>query len=74
MRIVGNLPYNISTEILFYLTNHSNLIKDCSLMLQKEFVDRMVAKPDTSHYGRLSVMMQSRWNIKKFFDVDPLSF
>ncbi|NCV62693.1 MAG: ribosomal RNA small subunit methyltransferase A, partial [Betaproteobacteria bacterium] len=58
LRIVGNLPYNISTPILFHLLDHVAVVTDQHFMLQKEVVERMVAAPSTSHYGRLSVMLQ----------------
>ncbi|RKZ92392.1 MAG: 16S rRNA (adenine(1518)-N(6)/adenine(1519)-N(6))-dimethyltransferase [Candidatus Parabeggiatoa sp. nov. 1] len=74
LRIVGNLPYNISTPVLFYLLNYANDIQDMTFMLQKEVVDRMVAVPATSNYGRLSVMLQYYCQIKKLFDVSPGAF
>src|SRR5688572_17010376 len=58
LRIVGNLPYNISTPLLFHLLTNASLIQDMHFMLQKEVVQRMAAKPSTSAYGRLSVMVQ----------------
>ena len=60
IRVVGNLPYNISTPILFHLLEHVQVIEDQHFMLQKEVIDRMVASPATSDYGRLSVMLQWR--------------
>ena len=60
LRVVGNLPYNISTPILFHLLDHVAVVKDQHFMLQKEVVERMVAQPSTAHYGRLSVMLQWR--------------
>ena len=74
MRIVGNLPYNISTPILFHLLKYVDHIKDQHFMLQKEVVDRMVAKPCTSDYGRLSVMLQWRYEMQPLVDVPPESF
>ncbi len=74
MRIIGNLPYNISTEIIFKLIRISNKIKDIHFMLQKEVVDRMVAKPKSKEYGRLSVMTQIYFNAKKLFDISPNVF
>ena len=61
LRVVGNLPYNISTPILFHLLDFVDVIQDQHFMLQKEVIDRMVAKPATSDYGRLSVMLQWRY-------------
>ena len=66
-RIVGNLPYNISTEIIFKLLPFSKDIKDLHFMLQKEVVDRIVAAPGTKIYGRLSVMTQVYFTVKKLF-------
>ena len=60
LRIVGNLPYNISSPILFHLLDHVDVVQDQHFMLQKEVIDRMVAKPSTSDYGRLTVMLQWR--------------
>jgi len=74
LRIVGNLPYNISTALLFYLLPTINDIQDMIFMLQKEVVDRIVATPTMSHYGRLSVMLQYHFRIEKLFEVDPNAF
>jgi len=75
LRIVGNLPYNISTPLLFYLLNYRNDIQDMIFMLQKEVVDRMIATPSIpSDYGRLSVMLQYHLRIEKLFDVSPNAF
>ena len=74
MRIVGNLPYNISTEIIFRLLIFSKDIKDLHFMLQKEVVDRMVAEPGSKTYGRLSIMTQVYFNISKLFDISPNVF
>lgn len=74
LRIVGNLPYNISTALLFHLVNYAGDIGDMTFMLQKEVVDRMVAKPGCSDYGRLSVMLQYELEIDKLFDVSPSAF
>ncbi len=74
MRIVGNLPYNISTEIIFRLLGISNKIRDIHFMLQKEVVDRMIAKPGSKEYGRLSVMTQVYFNAKKLFNISPNVF
>ena len=73
-RIVGNLPYNISTPILFRIARHADRLRDLHFMLQKEVVDRMVAKPSTPDYGRLSVMLQVRFAMKKLFNVAPGAF
>lgn len=74
LRIIGNLPYNISTPLLFHLSSFSNFIQDMHFMLQKEVVDRMVAKPSTSDYGRLSVMLQYRFEMERILIVPPESF
>ena len=74
LRVVGNLPYNISTPILFHLLEHVQVIKDQHFMLQKEVIDRMVASPATSDYGRLSVMLQWRYDMANVLFVPPESF
>lgn len=74
LRVVGNLPYNISTPILFHLSTFVAAIRDCHFMLQREVVQRMGAQPDTAEYGRLSVMLQYRWQIEPLFDVAPTAF
>jgi 16S rRNA (adenine1518-N6/adenine1519-N6)-dimethyltransferase len=74
MRVVGNLPYNISTPILFHLLGFAHLVQDQHFMLQKEVIDRMVAAPGTSAYGRLSVMLQWRYAMEDMLDVPPESF
>jgi 16S rRNA (adenine1518-N6/adenine1519-N6)-dimethyltransferase len=74
MRVVGNLPYNISTPILFHLARHADRVRDMHFMLQLEVVERMVAKPSTPEYGRLSVMLQTRFDMKKLFKVSPGAF
>jgi 16S rRNA (adenine1518-N6/adenine1519-N6)-dimethyltransferase len=74
MRVVGNLPYNISTPILFHLLDVAHLVQDQHFMLQKEVIDRMVAKPATSDYGRLSVMLQWRYEMQSLFNVPPECF
>ncbi len=74
LRVVGNLPYNISTPILFHLLEHVQVIEDQHFMLQKEVIDRMVASPSTSDYGRLSVMLQWRYEIENVLFVPPESF
>ena len=73
-RVLGNLPYNISTPILFHLARCADRVRDMHFMLQKEVVDRMVAKHSTPDYGRLSVMLQVRFAIKKLFNVAPGAF
>ena len=74
LRVVGNLPYNISTPILFHLLAAVDAIKDQHFMLQKEVIDRMVALPETSAYGRLSVMLQWRYAMENVLLVPPESF
>jgi 16S rRNA (adenine1518-N6/adenine1519-N6)-dimethyltransferase len=74
LRVVGNLPYNISTPILFHLLEQSGDIVDMHFMLQKEVVERMVAQPSTSEYGRLSVMLQYRLNMEYLFTVPAEAF
>ncbi len=74
LRVVGNLPYNISTPILFHLLEFVDVIEDQHFMLQKEVIDRMVAKPSTSDYGRLSVMLQWRYAMENVLFVPPESF
>lgn len=74
VRVVGNLPYNISTPILFHLLGHVDAIIDQHFMLQKEVIDRMVAAPSTSAYGRLSVVLQWRYAMENVLRVPPESF
>ena len=74
LRVVGNLPYNISTPILFHLLPSAPLIADQHFMLQKEVVDRMVAVPSTAAFGRLSVMLQWRYAMDNVLAVPPESF
>ncbi len=74
IRVVGNLPYNISTPILFHLLDAVDVIADQHFMLQKEVIDRMVAQPATSDYGRLSVMLQWRYAMDNVLFVPPQSF
>jgi 16S rRNA (adenine1518-N6/adenine1519-N6)-dimethyltransferase len=74
LRVVGNLPYNISTPILFHLLQYVDVIADQHFMLQKEVVDRMVATPSTASYGRLSVMLQWRYALEDVLFVPPESF
>jgi len=74
LRIVGNLPYNISTPILFHLLEVADRVADQHFMLQKEVIDRMVAQPSTSDYSRLSVMLQWRYDMANVLFVPPESF
>lgn len=74
LRLVGNLPYNISTPILFHLLPAAAQIEDQHFMLQKEVVERMAAAPGGKEYGRLSVMLQWRYDIELVLDVPPQSF
>lgn len=74
LRIIGNLPYNISTPIIFHLVEYSQLISDMYFMLQKEVVDRLAAQPNTSNYSRLSVMAQYHFQVTPLFLVPPESF
>ena len=74
LRVVGNLPYNISTPILFHLLPFAGLVQDQHFMLQKEVIDRMVATPSTSDYGRLSVMLQWRYAMENVLFVPPDAF
>jgi 16S rRNA (adenine1518-N6/adenine1519-N6)-dimethyltransferase len=71
---VGNLPYTISTPLLFHLAGYAERVIDCHFMLQKEVVDRMVATPGGREYGRLSVMLQYRFDMEHLFDVPPEAF
>jgi 16S rRNA (adenine1518-N6/adenine1519-N6)-dimethyltransferase len=74
MRIVGNLPYNISTPILFHLAGQARRVRDMHFMLQLEVVERMVAAPSTAAYGRLSVSLQARFRMEKLFHVSKGAF
>ena len=74
LRIVGNLPYNISTPLLFHLLNYKDHIVDMHFMLQKEVVDRMAAGPGSKAYGRLGIMLGCHLNIESLFDVDKSAF
>ncbi len=74
LRIVGNLPYNISSPILFHLLEVADVVQDQHFMLQKEVIDRMVAAPSTGDYGRLSVMLQWRYAMEDVLFVPPASF
>lgn len=74
LRIVGNLPYNISSPLLFHLTTFAHCVIDQHFMLQNEVVERMVAEPGSKAFGRLTVMLQYRYVIDKLIDVPPESF
>ncbi|MBK1649566.1 16S rRNA (adenine(1518)-N(6)/adenine(1519)-N(6))-dimethyltransferase RsmA [Rhabdochromatium marinum] len=74
LRIIGNLPYNISTPLLFHLLSQAAVIQDLHLMLQKEVVERIVAAPGSKVYGRLSVMVQSRCEATRLFLIGPGAF
>ncbi len=74
LRIVGNLPYNISTPLLFHLLEQREIIHDMYFMLQREIVDRIVAQHNTEHYGRLSVVIQYFFQCRKLFTISPQSF
>lgn len=74
LRIVGNLPYNISSPLLFHFAEYAERIQDMHFMLQDEVVERMVAASSTPAYGRLSVMLQYRFRMEKLMDVPPASF
>ena len=74
LRVVGNLPYNISSPLLFHLAAHDALLHDLHVMLQKEVVARMTAAPGTADYGRLTVMLQAKFRIVRLFVVPPGAF
>ena len=74
LRIIGNLPYNISTPLLFHLMDQLDVIQDIHCMLQKEVVERMAAQPGDGDYGRLSIMLQYHCNVVKLFNVGPGAF
>jgi 16S rRNA (adenine1518-N6/adenine1519-N6)-dimethyltransferase len=74
MRLVGNLPYNISTPLLFHLARYAERVRDLHFMLQLEVVERMVAAPSTAAYGRLSVALQARFTMEKLFTVAKGAF
>jgi len=74
IRVIGNLPYNISTPLLFHLLHYASYIKDMHFLLQKEVVDRITAKPGNKNYGRLSVMMQYYCHTLDLFSVAPEAF
>lgn len=74
LRLVGNLPYNISTPLLFHLSQYVDQIRDQHFMLQKEVVERISAQPGSRAYGRISVMLQAKYRIMPLFDVPPEAF
>jgi len=74
LRVVGNLPYNVSTPLLFHVAAFAPRIRDCVFMLQKEVVDRMVAAAGSAEFGRLSVMLQWRYDMENVLQVPPASF
>jgi 16S rRNA (adenine1518-N6/adenine1519-N6)-dimethyltransferase len=74
LRVVGNLPYNISSPLLFHLMRNAPQVQDQHFMLQKEVVERMVAEPGSKTYGRLSVMLQWRYHMELLFIVPPAAF
>lgn len=74
LRIFGNLPYNISTPLIFHLLDYSSIISDMLFMLQKEVGERLAAHPDNKHYGRLSVMVQYHCEVKQLFNVPASAF
>ena len=74
IKIIGNLPYNISSPILFHLVKFCDIFKDMHFMLQKEVVDRITAMPNNKTYGRLSIMLQYHFECYSLFDVPPRSF
>ncbi len=74
LRVAGNLPYNISTPLLFHLLSQADIIKDMHFMLQKEVVDRLAAKPNTKAYGKLTVITQAQCDVTALFDIPPEAF
>ncbi len=74
IRLIGNLPYNISTPLLFHLLKHKELVCDMHFMLQKEVVDRITASTGDSNYSRLSIMMQTHYNVTNLFNIRPDQF
>jgi 16S rRNA (adenine1518-N6/adenine1519-N6)-dimethyltransferase len=74
LRVFGNLPYNISTPLIFHLLDYASIISDMVFMLQKEVAERLAAEPSTEHYGRLSVMVQYHCQVDLLFDVAPSAF
>jgi 16S rRNA (adenine1518-N6/adenine1519-N6)-dimethyltransferase len=74
LRVAGNLPYNISTPLLFHFLRYRDAIRDLHLMLQKEVVDRMLAGPGSKRYGRLTIMLSAWTDIEAVFDIGPGAF
>ena len=74
LRVIGNLPYNISTPLIFHLLAQSDVVQDMTFMLQKEVIDRLCAEPGSNDYGRLTVMTQYRCRSEWLFDVPPEAF
>ncbi len=74
LRLMGNLPYNISTPLLFHILNYSNTFHDLHIMVQKEVGDRICSEPNNKTYGRLSVTIQARCKTSKLFDIKPTAF
>ena len=74
IRVVGNLPYNLSSPIIFHLLNQINMISDAHIMVQKEVAERVVSEPGSKAYGRLSLGVQLRCNAEKLFDIEPEAF
>lgn len=74
LRIIGNLPYNISTPIIFHLLEDHHDILDMHFMLQKEVIDRLAAEPNSRQYGRLSVMVQRYCDVVPLFEIPPTAF
>lgn len=74
LRVVGNLPYNISTPLIFHLLDYADIIKDMHFMLQKEVVERMAAEPGTGNWGRLTIMVQYFCQVEHLFNVPPACF
>ena len=73
-RLVGNLPYNLSSPLLLKLADYSSKIRDMHFMLQKEMAERLAASPGSKAWGRLSVMLQLNWHVESLFDVEPSAF
>jgi 16S rRNA (adenine1518-N6/adenine1519-N6)-dimethyltransferase len=74
LRVIGNLPYNISTPLLFHLLAHAGAISDLHVMLQREVVERMAAQPGTKEYGRLTIMLAPYVEVESLFEVGPGAF
>lgn len=74
LRLVGNLPYNVSTPLLFHFMRHIDCVRDMHFMLQKEVVDRIVASPGSKSYGRLSILIQMLCDVESLFDIGPGAF